>query len=60
MKLDEYIKQHTNRKAFAKVIGVKISYLNNLCQRPKQAGKKTIAKIEQATDGKVTFQDMIY
>lgn len=59
MKLAQYIKQNTNRKDFAKKINVKLSYLHNLCQRPEQAGKVTIKRIEKATRGSVTFADMV-
>jgi plasmid maintenance system antidote protein VapI len=59
MDLKTYIKQHTSRKDFAEKIGIKPSYLNNLCQHPEQAGKKTIQKIELETDRAVTFGDMI-
>lgn len=59
MELNDYIKQYSTRKEFAKLIGVKLSYLHNLCQHPEQVGKKTIQKIELATGGSVTFGDMV-
>jgi len=47
-----------NRKQFADKIGRELSYLHNLCQHPQQAGKNTILKIIEASDGAVTFEDM--
>lgn len=57
MQLRNFLKDK-NRKEFAEKIGTSIHYLNNLCQRPEQAGKKIVMKIQLASGGKVTFGDM--
>jgi len=57
MELKHYLKGK-NRKEFAEQIETKITYLNNICQRPNQAGKQIILKIIAATNGAVTFEDM--
>jgi serine phosphatase RsbU (regulator of sigma subunit) len=57
MELKHYLKGK-NRKEFATKIGTKVTYLNNLCQRPEQAGKNIIKKIIAETDGAISFEDM--
>jgi pantothenate kinase len=59
MNLNTYIQKYSNRKDFAEKIKTSVFYLNNLCQHPNKAGKKMIEKIEQATNGKVKFSDMV-
>jgi hypothetical protein len=57
MTLKQYLKDK-NRAAFAIKLGTTLNYLNNLCQRPEQAGKKMIQKIVRHTHGAVSFSDM--
>lgn len=57
MELKKYL-AGKNRKEFAAKIGTSIHYVNNLCQRPDQAGKNIIQKIVDATNGAVSFEDM--
>ena len=59
MNLKTYIQQSgLTRTEFAKKIGIKLTYLHNICQHPEQTGKKTVLKINKATNGAVTYEDM--
>lgn len=49
-----------SRADFAKEIGSTLNYINNLCQRPNQVGKKTALRISQATNGKVSVMELLF
>lgn len=57
MQLRDYLKGK-DRKQFAKQLETSVHYLNNLCQRPHQAGKKIALRIQRQTGNKVTLRDM--
>lgn len=59
MDLKSYLKGKSRRE-FAEKIGTSLNYINNLCQRPSQAGKNIALRIEQATGGAVTRMELLY
>jgi len=59
MDLKSYLKGKSRRE-FAEKIGTSLNYINNLCQRPTQAGKNIALRIEQATGGAVTRMELLY
>ncbi|MPX98194.1 transcriptional regulator [Salinivibrio sp. VYel6] len=46
------------KEALAKKVGTKVSYLRHVAAGTHKAGPKLCLKLEQATDGEITKQDL--
>ena len=59
MKLQEYLKQKdVTQTSFASSVGVAQSHINNIIRGKKSPSPKLTKKIEEMTDGKVSFEDL--
>jgi DNA-binding transcriptional regulator YdaS (Cro superfamily) len=60
MKLEKYLtKNKTKLTEFSKLSKIKISYLSQIKNRQKAPSLKVAIMIEKATNGQVTFKDLI-
>ncbi len=61
MKLDEYLfRMKTTKKDFAEKVGISRGYLQHLLSGIKSPSVKLAKKIEEATGGKVTKEELLF